>query len=114
MDYKKWYGVGEETTTDGFFQDAAGGLFPIYAKVIDLGAGPNATSKSVNHSISNLKADGHFAVRSCTFVKAATAPVVNDGAALVTTLSLTQVTVTATANLSTFTGRAIIEYCKTS
>lgn len=107
-------GLGEESTTDKVYVDAAGVAWKIFQKIIDFGAGPNATGKSVNHDIANLKADGHFKVQHAQFVKAATAPVVMDGAALIGTITLTQVTLTATANLTTYTGRAIIEYCKTT
>jgi hypothetical protein len=107
--------LGEETLTDNFYVDAAGQAWPIYKKVVDFGAGPNATSKDVAHNINNLKADGHFRIVHAQFVKAATAPVVLDGAALVGSFpSLTQVRLTATANLSTYTGRATIEYNKTA
>jgi len=107
--------LGLEVLTDEYYVDAAGATWPIYQKIIDFGAGPNATSKDVAHNIVNLKADGHFKISHAQFVKAATAPVVLDGAALVGSFpNLTQVRLTATANLSTFTGRAVIEYNKTS
>lgn len=113
-DFKIAPKLGDESTTDSFFTDAAGKSWPIYSKVIDFGAGPNATGKSVNHDIANLKADGHFKIRDAYFTKAATAPVVMDGAALIGVITLTQVTLTATANLTTYTGRAVIEYCKST
>src|SRR6478609_480174 len=96
--------LGEESTTDEFFVDSNGKAWPVYTKLIDLGAGPNATSKSVNHSVANLKADGHFRVAHAQFVKAATAPVVLGSTALYASLSLTQITVTAAADLTTFAG----------
>ncbi len=107
-------GLGEVSTTDKYYVDAAGKAWPIYQKTIDFGAGPNATGKSVAHNIANLKADGHFKVQHAQFVKAATAPVVLDGAALVGTITLTDVVLTSTANLTTFTGRATIEYTLTT
>lgn len=106
-------GLGEVSTTDKYFVDSAGVAWPIYQKIIDFGAGPNATGKSVAHSIANLKADGHFKISHAQFVKAATAPVIMDGAALVGTMTLTDVVLTSTANLTTYTGRAVIEYTLT-
>jgi hypothetical protein len=114
-DFKIAPGLGEESTTDSFYVDAAGKAWPIYSKVIDFGAGPNATAKNVLHGITNLKADGHFKIRHAQFVKAATAPVVMDGAALVGIFpDLTNVRLTSTADLTTYTGRAVIEYTKTT
>jgi hypothetical protein len=110
-DFKVAPGLGDVSTTDGFYVDAAGKSWPIYSKVIDFGAGPNAGAKNVLHGIANLKADGHFRIRHAQFVKAATAPVVLDGAALVGTFpDLLNVRLTSTADLTTYTGRAIIEY----
>jgi hypothetical protein len=113
-DYKVAPKLGDESTTDSWFTDSQGVSWPIYSKVIDFGVGPNATGKSVNHDIANLKADGWFRIRHAQFHKAATAPVILDGAALVGVITLTQVTLTATANLSTYAGFAVIEYCKTA
>jgi hypothetical protein len=108
-------GLGLETLTDEYYVDPAGATWPIYQKIIDFGAGPNATFKDVAHNITNLKADGHFKISHAQFVKAATAPVVLDGAALIGSFpTLTQVRLAATANLTTYTGRAVIEYTKTS
>ncbi len=109
-------GLGEVSTTDKYFVDAAGKAWPIYQKIIDFGAGPNATTKDVAHGIANLKVDGHFKIQHAQFTKAATAPVVMDGAALIGSFpSLTEVRLAATANLTTFSGgRAIIEYCITT
>jgi hypothetical protein len=108
-------GLGEESQTDEFFVDAAGKAWPIYSKIIDFGVGPNAAAKSLAHNIANLKADGHFKISHAQFTKAATAPVILDGAALVGTLTLTNVVLTATADLTTFSGgRATIEYTKTT
>jgi hypothetical protein len=114
-DYKIAPALGDESTTDSWYVDAAGVAWPIYSKVIDFGAGPNATSKNVAHGITSLKADGHFKIRHAQFVKAATAPVILDGAALVGIFpDLTNVRLTSTADLTTYTGRAVIEYTKTA
>lgn len=114
-DYKVAPGLGEESTTDSFFVDSTGKPWTIFSKVIDFGAGPNAGAKNVAHGVANLKADGHFRIRHAQFVKAATAPVILDGAALVGIFpDLTNVRLTSTADLTTYTGRAIIEYCKTT
>lgn len=108
-------GLGEVSTTDKYFVDAAGVSWPIYQKIIDFGAGPNAGAKNVAHGIANLKADGHFKIQHAQFVKAATAPVVLDGAALVGIFpDLLNVRLTSTADLTTYTGRAIIEYTVTA
>lgn len=114
-DYKVAPKLGEESTTDTWFTDSQGVSWQIYSKVIDFGAGPNATSKNVAHGISLLKADGHFKIRHAQFHKAATAPVILDGAALVGTFpDLTNVRLTSTADLTTYAGFAIIEYTKTA
>jgi hypothetical protein len=113
--FKVSMALGQESTTDGWFVDAAGKAWPIYAKLIDFGAGPNAAAKNVAHGIANLKADGHFKIEHAQFVKAATAPVVLDGAALVGTFpDLLNVRLTSTADLTTYTGRALITYTKTT
>jgi len=113
--YKVAPGLGEVSTTDKYYVDAAGKSWPIYQKVIDFGAGPNATAKNVAHGITALKADGHFKISHAQFVKAATAPVILDGAALIGIFpDLTNVRLTSTADLTTYTGRAVIEYCITT
>lgn len=115
VDYKIFQGLGQESTTGMHYIDAAGKAWPIYSKIIDFGAGPNAAAKNVAHGVANIKADGHWKIRHAQFVKAATAPVILDGAALVGTFpDLVNVRLTSTADLTTYTGRAIIEYCKTT
>lgn len=113
--FKQLQKLGEAAQTGKFFVDAAGKPWPIYQKIIDFGAGPNAAAKDVAHGIVNLKADGHFCITSAFFNKAATAPVVMDGAALVGVFpDLVNVRLTSTANLTTYTGRAVIEYTLTT
>lgn len=116
MEIKPFLAVGEEGLTGRFFVDAAGKAWPIYKKIIDFGAGPNAGAKTVAHGVANLKVDGHHKIVHAQFTKAATAPVVLDGAALVGSFpSLTEVRLTSTADLTTYTlGRAEIEYTKTT
>lgn len=112
---KPFQAVGEEARTEKFFVDAAGKPWPIYTKIIDMGAGPNAGAKSVAHGVANIKFDGHFKIAHGQFTKAATAPVVMDGAALIGTLTTTNVVLTSTADLTTYSlGRAYIEYTKTT
>lgn len=113
-EYKIAPGLGEESLTNRFFVDSAGASFRIYKKIIDMGAGANAGAKSVAHGITSLKADGHFKISDAYFTKAAVAPVIMDGAALVGTLTLANVVLTSTADLTTYSGRAVIEYTKTT
>lgn len=113
--FYKAMALGVEAITDNTFVDAAGKQWPIYRKVIDMGAGPNAGADSVAHGVVNIKLDGHLRVLHGQYTKAATAPVLMDGAALIGTMTTTNVVLTSTADLTTYTGgRAIIEYCKTT
>jgi len=43
-----------EIKTDRDFEESAGSWRPIYAKTIDIGALPNATTKNVAHNVSNI------------------------------------------------------------
>jgi hypothetical protein len=110
--FKQFQKLGEESETGTFYVDAAGKAWPIYQKIIDMGAGPNAGADSVAYAAADIvKADGHFKAHAY-YTKAATAPVIADGAALIVTMSLTNVIATSTGDLTTYAGRAIVEYCK--
>jgi hypothetical protein len=112
---KPFAALGEEQHTGRFYTDSTGKAWPIYSKKIDFGAGPNAAAKNVAHGVASLKMDGWFKIAHAQFHKLATAPVVLDGAALVGIFpDLTQVRLTSTADLTTYTGFAVIEYTKTT
>lgn len=111
--FKVFRALGDEARTDSYWSDAAGKNWPIYSKLIDFGAGPNATGKAVAHGVS-LNLEGFVKVNHAQFVKAATAPVVLDGAALIATVDATNVTLTATANLTTYTGWAELLFTKST
>jgi citrate lyase alpha subunit len=110
--FKKTQKVGEESVTSEVFVDANGKAWPIYKKIIDMGAGPNAAADSVAYAAADIvKADGYFKAHGF-YTKAATAPVIADGAALIVTMTLTNVVLTSTADLTAYTGRAEVYYCK--
>ncbi len=111
--FKTFQKVGEESETGAYFVDATGKAYPIYQKIIDMGAGPNAGADTVAHGVASMLATGHFKAYGY-YTKAATAPVISDGAALVVTLTLTNVVATSTADLTTYAGRMVIEYCKST
>jgi hypothetical protein len=110
--FKKFPAVGEESQTDKVFMDSAGKAWPIYQKIVDMGAGPNAGADSVAYAAASVvKADGHFHAYGY-YTKAATAPVITGSAALTVTMTLTNVVLTSTGDLTTYAGRAVVEYCK--
>jgi hypothetical protein len=110
--FKPFQKVGEESRTSEFFVDANGKPWPIYKKIIDMGAGPNAGADSVAYAAADVvKVDGYFRAHGF-YTKAATAPVIADGAALIATMTLTNVVLTSTADLTTYAGRAEVYYCK--
>jgi hypothetical protein len=112
MDRKPFAALGEEMDTGRFYVDSAGKAWPIYTKRIDMGAGPNAAADSVAYAAGGIVlATGWFKAWAL-YKKAATAPVIADGAALIVTMTLTNVVCTSTADLTTFTGEAWVEYCK--
>jgi hypothetical protein len=116
-DFKVSAAVGEESTTDGWFRDAAGKSWPIYSKVINVPALPNATTTNYAHGVATIKLDGHFKVRSLTASSGtggATARTNKNSAGLSFTFDGTNVSITAAANLSAQAGQIIIEYCKTT
>lgn len=91
----------------------------IYRKVIDLGSLPNATSKRINHNISNLKdviSLNGFAKDSSTFLPI---PYISSFTGYdqyqigFDYTNATTIGVTTGINRTSFTGFAIIEYTKT-
>lgn len=114
--FKQFQKVGEEAMTGLFYTDANNKSWPIYMKIIDFGAGPNAGAKSVAHGVANLKMDADFDLEG-RFVKLATAPVIAGKSAALTInmhADMAQITMTSTGDLTTYTGRAYFWYCKTT
>jgi hypothetical protein len=105
--------LGVESDTGLFFVDSAGKAWPIYQKIIDMGPGPAAAAAdSVAYAAGGVvKADGHFRAYGY-YTKAATAPVITGSAALAITMTLTNVIMTPTADMTTYQGRVVVEYCK--
>ena len=93
---------------------------PIYRKVIDCGALPNNTTKTVNHNISNLGK----VIRLYGFANNAagtdfiTLPFVDTANSATFNTSLratdTQITLSSANNMASFSGYAVIEYTKTT
>jgi hypothetical protein len=109
---------GKETRTDGFYVDAAGKAWPIYAKRIAIPALANAGGLDFAHGVPTIKLNGHF--------KPVSLEVSNAGNTLRTNLydiritsvvlkDVTNVTVVNTADLTLYVnGSMVIEYCKTT
>lgn len=114
IENKPFAALGEEQRTGRFFTDSTGKAWPIYSKKIDFAAGPNAGADSVAHGVASIKLDGWLRIVHAQFTKAATAPVLLDGAALIGTMTTTDVVLTSTGNLTTYAGFAVIEYNKTT
>lgn len=91
----------------------------IFSKVIDFGALPNATEKTVAHSISNLDLNNHLAhqawTRNNSSGQNSPAPVllVNGAVALDVRIDGTHFFARASHDLSGFTMKVRLEYCKT-
>lgn len=116
-DFKISAGVGEESTTDSYFRDAAGKSWPIYSKVVNVPALPNATTTNYPHGVAGIKLDGHLQVRSLTASSGAagvTARTNKQSAGLSFAIDATNVSITAAANLSAQAGQIVIEYCKSA
>ena len=107
---------GDASTTDAWFTDATGKSWPIYSKILDLGALPNAGAKNVAHGIANIKLDGHLHISSA-HASAGAGGVTSrtlllaQGGAVTFGVDATNLVVTTTGNLSAQTGRATLEYC---
>lgn len=116
-DFKISPALGEESTTDGWFTSVDGKKWPIYSKVIDFGALPNAGAKNVPHLVTGMKLDAHLHVRNLYASAGAlgvTSRTILAGNAVAVGIDATNVVLTTTTNLSAQSGRIVIEYCKTA
>ena len=93
---------------------------PIYRKVIDIGALPNATAKAVNHNISNIdKIIYQYAIACDSNGLTYSVPHVgapNMGSSMTMALRSNKewVQVYCSANMSSYSGYYILEYTKTT
>lgn len=113
-DFKLNLAFGDETRTNKNYQDAAGKLWPIYAKRLDCGAMPAVATKNVAHGIAALKLDGHFKVRS---LKSDNAVNIFDETTgqIVCSATAANFVMTSGVDLSLhLRGDAVIEFCKTT
>lgn len=107
--------LATEARTGHFWLDAAGKYWPIYAKRLDVGALPNATTKNTAHGITALKLDGHFKVRRLRADNATNVWDELTGVEVLCSCTVTNFVMVSTADLSThLRGDATIEYCKTT
>ena len=87
----------------------------VYEKVIDLGALPNATSKNVNHNISNLKyfvkIEGIAYWSGTVYINL---PYIAASNPIYIAVNSTSVTVTSTSDRRDFNGYVTLRYIKTS
>ncbi len=114
-DFKVAPAPGEESTTDKFWVDSAGKQWPIYSKIITIGAMPNATTKNTAHLIAAPKLNGHFKCRSLRSDNGTNQWDELAGSAVAVSITATNLVLVSTADLSShLRGEAVIEYCKTT
>ncbi len=107
--------AGEESTTDRFWVDSAAKQWPIYSKIITVGAMPNATTKNTAHGIAAPKLNGHFKVRSFRSDNGTNQWDELAGSEVACSITATNFVCVSSADLSThLRGEAVIEYCKTT
>jgi hypothetical protein len=92
---------------------------PIYRKIVDIGALPNATTKTVAHNISNY--DVFTTIKGIAFNNAKTAQIElpyitanNINTAISIEINATDVQIISGINRSSLSGYAILEYTKTT
>lgn len=114
-DFKVAPAPGEESTTDRVWVDSAGKSWPIYSKILTIGAMPNATTKNTAHLITAIKLNGHFKVRSLRSDNGTNQWDELAGSNVAASVTTTNFVLVSTADLSThLRGEAVIEYCKTT
>lgn len=104
--------VGQEVQAGKVWQDPVTGVnYPVFRKVIDIGALPNAGAKNVPHLITGIKLDAYQRVRGGWAAGGGNST--NLGSGLFTVaIGTVNVVITDTTNLSAQSGFVIIEYCK--
>lgn len=106
--------VDKEIMTDEIWQDPTDATkrYPVFYKMLNSGALPNATGKNVAHGISNLAVNKFMEV--VLWSTNGTRGRTNAGDPVVT-VDATNVVITATANLSGETASVIqMRYCKSN
>ena len=113
--FKVALAVGQESTTDEYFVDAAGVEYPIYAKRLAIDSLPNNTTKNFAHGVTGIKLNGHFDVRSLqasSGAAGATARTNRLSSGITASFDGTNVIIGTGSDLSAQGGTMVIEYCK--
>ena len=79
---------------------------PVYVKLVDCGALPNASSKEVSYSTSNMKPIDYYGIYADQQV-----PMGDTGINLI--VGKNKIVITTTSDMSTMTLQVVVKYCKT-
>lgn len=111
-DFKVQSAAGAVSLTNQTFVDAAGVVHPIYSKVLSIVTFPNAGTANTAHGLAAVNLECGFNVRKVN-ARLAVAPTVTmlDKSQLSFKLDVTNLVITAAADLHLYTGEVVIEYC---
>lgn len=106
--------AGDEIQTDKVWVDPATGTrYPVYRKMVDTGALPNATGKNVAHGVTGMAVTKYMKA-SLWATDGSTKGRVIAGDPVVE-VTATNIVITATANLSAYTASTVLlEFVKTA